>query len=280
MKTRVLTALALIPVVLAAVFVAHPLPLGILLILVTWIASAEIGNVASEPKYRPWLGLLLMAGTVFWYSGHAFGVLNMEIQWGPLLMMGSLALSVIGGAALSLQKPPSSSKILVELSSLWVAAPLCALYTLHLLSHRGSPWNWQSFVLVPLFSLWAGDSAAIFAGKLFGKHLLAPKISPKKTVEGAIANLIFCILGAVLGGYIAGVPLVSSVWCGVVAGLLGQAGDLFQSSWKRRFDKKDSGSLLPGHGGILDRIDSLLFTAPIVGLLIALSASAVNWSGE
>ncbi|MBX3118468.1 MAG: phosphatidate cytidylyltransferase [Fimbriimonadaceae bacterium] len=271
MKTRVLTALALIPVVLAAVFVAHPLPLGLLLIAVSWIASAEIGSVASEKGEKPLLGPLCVLAAVVGLTAQAFDLidlqlLNMEIAW-----VGTcLGLTIIGAAALTSQKPEKSSRLAIEFSSLWVAAPLCSLLALHSSAYGGSLWNCKSTILIPLFALWAGDSAAILAGKYLGKHLLAPKISPKKTVEGAVANFIFCILGAMLGGYIAGIPMVWSAVCGAAAGVFGQAGDLFQSAWKRKFDKKDSGSLLPGHGGILDRIDSLLFTAPVVALIITI----------
>lgn len=277
MKTRVVTALALIPVVLAAVFVAHPLPLGILLILVTWIASAEIGNVASDKCEKPVVGLIAILAWVGYQSAIVFGAAPAlgTSNTAPLLA-GVLLLMGCGAYALASMRPSATSRLQIEFSSLWVAAPLCSLLALHSAAYGGSIWNWKSTILIPLFALWAGDSAAIFAGKYLGKRLLAPKISPKKTVEGAIANFIFCIGGAMLGGYIAGIPMIWSAGCGIAAGILGQAGDLFQSAWKRRFDKKDSGSLLPGHGGILDRIDSLLFTAPVVALILSLYALSVR----
>lgn len=116
--------------------------------------------------------------------------------------------------------------------------------------------------------LWAGDTAAIFAGRAFGKHLLAPTVSPKKTVEGAIANLLACLAAAWGFGVWLNVPAPQSLVCGLIAGVLGQIGDLFESWVKRQANVKDSGTLLPGHGGIMDRIDSILFTAPFVALVL------------
>jgi len=125
-------------------------------------------------------------------------------------------------------------------------------------------WNWQSLTLLVLFPLWAGDSAGIFVGKCCGKRLLAPKISPKKTWEGAFANTAACLLLAFSVGYFLKVSLATSLACGAICAVFGQAGDLFESYLKRLAEAKDSGTLLPGHGGILDRIDSVLFSAPLV----------------
>ena len=122
--------------------------------------------------------------------------------------------------------------------------------------------------LMALVPVWAGDIAAIFAGKAFGRHPLAPKVSPKKTVEGSVANLLAAVLAAWLLGRLLGLPNVRSLGAGVAVGILGQAGDLFESWLKRRAGVKDSGTLLPGHGGVLDRIDSVLFAAPAVAVIL------------
>jgi phosphatidate cytidylyltransferase len=123
------------------------------------------------------------------------------------------------------------------------------------------PFRWDAPVLIALLPLWAGDSAAIFAGKAFGKHPLAPSISPKKTWEGGIANFLACVLTAYGVGQWIGLPVPHSLAIGASTGILGQVGDLFESWLKRKAGVKDSGTILPGHGGFLDRLDSLLFTA-------------------
>jgi phosphatidate cytidylyltransferase len=113
--------------------------------------------------------------------------------------------------------------------------------------------------------VFAGDTAALYAGTLWGRHKLCPSISPGKTVEGALgglaANLLVGIAGKTL--FLPGVEWPTCLLFSLGAGLAGQAGDLFESELKRAAGIKDSGNLLPGHGGVLDRIDALLFAAPV-----------------
>ena len=193
---------------------------------------------------------------------------------GPLVQGGGLLIGVLGllGAAAahraSRSATPAGRQVMFELGSLWMAVPLALLMALKLSSASDGTWDPAPLVLLALVPIWVGDTAAIFVGRAFGKTPFAPKISPKKTWEGAIANLAGCVVAAAGIGSAIGVPLGISLACGVACGTLGQAGDLFQSSLKRAVDAKDSGSLLPGHGGILDRIDSLLFAAPAVAMLL------------
>jgi len=111
---------------------------------------------------------------------------------------------------------------------------------------------------------WASDSAAYYAGTLWGKHPLMPSISPKKTYEGLLGGLMGAIAAAVLAQiwFASELSWTDAVVLGILLTLTGLAGDLFESAIKRRAGVKDSGGILPGHGGMLDRIDSLLFTAP------------------
>lgn len=125
-----------------------------------------------------------------------------------------------------------------------------------------------SMAVIAWIPLWVGDSAAYFVGKAFGKHKMAPKISPNKTWEGALANLGGCLIAAMAFGWIPDIDLGFLLMVGLIAGTFGQAGDLLQSSWKRKQNRKDSSGLLPGHGGVLDRLDSLLFSVPFTTLLL------------
>jgi phosphatidate cytidylyltransferase len=122
----------------------------------------------------------------------------------------------------------------------------------------------RELVLLLVAIIAAGDTAAYYGGRAFGRHPLAPKISPKKTVEGAIAGL----MGSMLVGGIAGVVFLGEPWLSITlisaaTAVFGQLGDLAESAMKRSAGVKDSSSILPGHGGILDRLDSVLFAAPV-----------------
>ncbi len=115
---------------------------------------------------------------------------------------------------------------------------------------------------------WAGESAAYLVGSSVGRHRLAPVLSPGKTVEGAIAQLIVSIAAALALGFwlLPACGLLGAAGAGVVLGVVGQVGDLAESAIKRSIGTKDTGDLIPGHGGMLDRIDSLLFNAPALYL--------------
>jgi len=119
-------------------------------------------------------------------------------------------------------------------------------------------------ILVLFAIIWLGDSLAYYGGRAFGRHPLAPSVSPKKTIEGAIAGLIGSILGgALMGAWLLEQPWLYMAGIGLLTGAVGQIGDLAESALKRSAGVKDSSSILPGHGGILDRFDSLLFAAPL-----------------
>jgi phosphatidate cytidylyltransferase len=117
-----------------------------------------------------------------------------------------------------------------------------------------------------LLVVWLGDSGAYYVGKQFGKHKLSPRISPKKTVEGLIGGMAASIIAAVVIHYtfFPKFPLLHAIIAGVILSFAGVIGDLAESMWKRSAAVKDSGTLIPGHGGFLDRFDSILFTAPIL----------------
>lgn len=121
----------------------------------------------------------------------------------------------------------------------------------------------RRLLMLLLVMIWAGDTAAYMAGSTFAKIPMAPLLSPKKTWEGAVANLIgSMVIGAIAARWIP-LPLWAIMAMAVVANVAGQAGDLLESAYKRSAGVKDSGELLPGHGGVLDRIDSLIMAAPM-----------------
>lgn len=120
------------------------------------------------------------------------------------------------------------------------------------------------YVWIAFICAWATDTLAYFSGYFWGKRKLIPSVSPKKTVEGAIGGTIGCIFSCVLFGYIFELNYVHMVVMGLFGSIIAQIGDLFASVLKRHIGIKDYSNLIPGHGGILDRFDSILFTAPFI----------------
>lgn len=125
--------------------------------------------------------------------------------------------------------------------------------------------NGKASLLFLFMIVWFSDIAAYYAGRAYGKTPLAPDISPGKTREGAVAGLLGSLLAAPLAafGFLPGVSLFACLIVAAVCGIIGQLGDLAESALKRSAHVKDSGTLIPGHGGVLDRIDSLLFAGPV-----------------
>ena len=158
------------------------------------------------------------------------------------------------------------------LSCFYIIAAFSGLVLLRYASDDG-----QYVYLICFFGAWVTDTFAYFCGRLFGKHKLIPEISPKKTVEGSIGGIVFCVLSMLLYGYIvcsvSDGTVTANYWMLAVSGLfisfVSQIGDLCMSAVKRTYGIKDFGKLFPGHGGVLDRFDSVLAVALV--LLLATS---------
>lgn len=129
--------------------------------------------------------------------------------------------------------------------------------------------NGLNYIFFILFLIWATDTGAYFVGRAAGKRKLWPKISPNKTIEGAIGGIFLAVVVGVVFQWISPFPyhMAQIIGVSVLVSVFGQIGDLVESAYKRHYDVKDSGNILPGHGGILDRLDSLLFVLPILYLI-------------
>jgi len=142
---------------------------------------------------------------------------------------------------------------------LLVAFPLSYAVRLHGLRDVG-----HLLLLFVLVITWVGDTAAYFVGRAIGKRALAPHLSPKKTWEGTIASFLGSLIVALIFARFITVPLPHLLAMAALGNVAGQVGDLLESAYKRSAGMKDSGSLLPGHGGVLDRIDALILAIPVV----------------
>jgi phosphatidate cytidylyltransferase len=174
----------------------------------------------------------------------------------------SILFVVVGGVLVPLVRPEPLDRAGQRLAwliagSFYVGGLLASLGRIHGGAHGGA------WVLLAMWIAWASDTGAYFAGRFFGRHKLAPRVSPAKTIEGALGGLLASLTGALAAHFwfLPTLPLVDALVLAAVANVFGQAGDLVESLVKRSTGVKDSGNILPGHGGMLDRVDALMFTA-------------------
>jgi phosphatidate cytidylyltransferase len=258
--TRLLAAIVLIGIVIATVWFLPPWVTLILASAVAGLAAFELAALSSGLG-APAPGLLLAASSVLTCLAFALRVppLGTHDNAVVIVLMASIAAT---GVVMLASGPPTPATVpraaLALMAPVYLGLPLGALSAIQLL--YGPRVFTVLFVLVA-----ASDSAQYYTGRAFGRRKLAPAVSPAKTLEGAIGGLVgAALVGAVLGTlWIPGVRPPIGAALGLTLGAFGIVGDLFESLLKRGAGVKDSSSLIPGHGGVLDRIDSWLFVAPV-----------------
>jgi phosphatidate cytidylyltransferase len=282
MLLRIATAVVLIPLVVVLVWWGPPEALAAVAAAIALVALWEffsLGERVGMPGFRKWT-MVCAAGT--FYAQYAAGAVETHtLSGGELLVRGGalaavlaelvLLIFVFGSVSIGLvmRRPLQDVLAAIAISSaglLFVAWPfsyLVRVFEIGGVSPSGGRMG-RELVLFTLCLIWAGDMMAYFVGKSLGRMPMAPALSPKKTWEGAIANFLASLLVAVFFARWMQVETVNMLLIAGLANMAGQAGDLIESAYKRGAVVKDSGTILPGHGGMLDRVDSLILAAPVV----------------
>jgi phosphatidate cytidylyltransferase len=254
---RVLTALALIPIVTWVILWAN-----------YWIFLAVLGAVALLCYYE-YDGIAEGYGfgrlSVLGYGAGLLLLVWQGESW-PLITVVALVALAAAMRADDLSKTLPRAALLL-MGVVYVFG--CWKFALKL--REGYSPHWLMYALL---LNWAGDSGAYYVGRTFGKHRLAPRVSPKKSWEGSVASIVTsaAIGTAYLVHFIPGTSLPAAIGLTMVANAAGQLGDLAESAIKRGASVKDSSAILPGHGGFLDRVDSTLFTLPVIYVWLKLVA--------
>lgn len=179
----------------------------------------------------------------------------------PWVLPLTLSLAVAGCLTIGIVRKLESGRSWAGVALTLLGILYCAWFLGHAVWLRELPGG-QALTLMALGVTWCGETAAYFVGRSWGRHRLAPRVSPAKTVEGAVAQTGASLLAALVAGRVLALDLPHAAAIGLLLGVFGQFGDLAESFLKRSAEVKDAGSLLPGHGGLLDRLDSLLFNVP------------------
>ncbi|HBA54216.1 phosphatidate cytidylyltransferase [Syntrophorhabdus aromaticivorans] len=251
---RVLTALCAAPVIIAAFYFLPPRWFFMFLAIVALLATFELVTMSGIRERYLILSLAIL-GFVPLYT-QSLQIFVLWLLFAPVIYMVTQFLQKESIKKENINRDIMRGIFVILLSEVFVVLPLFYMYLLKEIH--------TLFPLVLLFALWASDTTAYMLGKAFGKKLLVPRISPKKTYEGLLGAIVGPMIVMMLSSRLMGTGIGESMIVGGAIGVLGQIGDIFESAGKRVCEVKDSSSLIPGHGGILDRMDSFIFAAPFL----------------
>jgi phosphatidate cytidylyltransferase len=253
---RELTALVAVPPAIWIVGWAHPYVFDGAMAIVAALALYEFLVLGRRKGYHLPVPLCLV---VMFFIIAAFILESVSVEMGVFLALLLIPASYVVSRGDLDEALPSSA--IAVLATLYVGMLGGSLIRLHDDFADGA-----KLVFFLLLVVWLGDAGAYYSGRTFGKHKLSPRISPKKTVEGLIGGVATAVVTAMVihFTFFRNFPLVHVIIAGTILSVAGVVGDLTESMWKRSAAVKDSGTLIPGHGGFLDRFDSIFYTTPIL----------------
>jgi phosphatidate cytidylyltransferase len=268
MLLRIVSALVLIPVALAIVVLAPS----------AWFLAsmAAVGTLCLYEYFELTRRMGMRGQPICGYAGFYVALAGLRYEFLPLPALG-LCLVLVGFLAAMWRRGPMRDRVSGLMANLLgVAYFSLALYSAWHVRHGSDPRIGLQWTLLLLAVIWTGDTAALFCGRSFGRTRFAPQLSPKKTNEGAAGGLLAGVLVAAVLRYsfMTDLDILHVIVASTLIGAFGQLGDLAESMLKRAADVKESSNLIPGHGGILDRIDSLLFAFPVLYIYLQLIS---NW---
>ncbi len=294
LRTRLLTAAVLAPMILAIVLLGEPW-ISLLIGVAAFLALVELVALLDAAGYQPPQVLTILAGMLLTAAGLV--AVNDESVGGILTTLvtaldppGVVAAALVAGTLLLgvaafMRSDPQTGFLTWAMSSFGAAYIGLLLPMITLVAHLAAPGGSAStpvgifgigsgvaWTLMLVLVVWGYDTGAYLVGRAIGRTRLVEHISPSKTVEGLAGGLVVATIGAGIGAALVGLEPWHPLIIGPVVGLSAQAGDLAESLLKRAAGRKESGFLVPGHGGILDRVDSFLFAAPVLAgyaLLVA-----------
>lgn len=271
MKTRILAAVVLLPLLFVIVLVLPAVWTGVLFGILAAIGAYELlwrTGLAKNPRLVAYAALMAL-----------FIGVHGGLRMSPVWMM--LAVFLFSAAVLSELLLSSAKEPFAKIAYTFVAGLVVPMLLLALGRIRSGMYG-KFLVLIPFVLAFLSDTGAYFAGRAFGKHKLAPVISPNKTVEGVIGGVVGAMIGMVIYclvlkfGFHFRVNFLYALIYGLFGSLAAVFGDLCFSAIKRQTGIKDYGNLIPGHGGALDRFDSMTVVAPLAELLMILLPVAVR----
>jgi phosphatidate cytidylyltransferase len=267
LRQRVLSAVVFVPILFASIWFGNPW-FSIVLAVAALLGVIEFYAMVGRRGWQPltFFGTLWTLFFIFnAYCAPKYSSNNIHILVTSALITSAVVLSLVWVLFLR----SSGEKVMAS----WAASVAGIFYMGWLLSYwvlimnsYGGDWNGRDWIILALFSTFAVDTTAYFIGRAWGRHKMAPTVSPGKTWEGAVGGLVGAIVAVIALALLLDIDISYSemVILGLLIAVFAQSGDLAESKLKRSMGVKEAGNLIPGHGGILDRLDSIVFTGIVV----------------